>query len=35
VKEALDHDGAAVMHVKSSLEALSAYTTLSALKAKG
>jgi acetolactate synthase I/II/III large subunit len=31
VKEFLDHDGAAVLHVKSSMEALSAYTTMSAL----
>jgi hypothetical protein len=31
VKEFLDHDGAAVLHVKSSKEALSAFTTLSAL----
>ena len=31
VKEFLDHDGAAVLHVKSSTEALSAFTTLSAL----
>ena len=31
VKEFLDHDGAAVLHVKSSKEALSAFTTMSAL----
>ncbi len=31
VKEALDYDGPAVIHVKSSREALSAFTTLSAL----
>lgn len=31
VKAFLDHDGAAVLHVKSSKEALSAFTTLSAL----
>ena len=31
VKEFLDHDGASVLHVKSSKEALSAFTTLSAL----
>jgi acetolactate synthase I/II/III large subunit len=31
VKEFLDHDGAAVLHVKSSTEALSAYTTMSSL----
>jgi acetolactate synthase-1/2/3 large subunit len=31
VKEFLAHDGAAVLHVKSSKEALSAFTTLSAL----
>ena len=31
VKEFLDHDGAAVLHVKSSTEALSAYSTLSSL----
>jgi acetolactate synthase-1/2/3 large subunit len=31
VKEFLAHDGAAVLHVKSSTEALSAYTTMSAL----
>lgn len=31
VKEALDHDGPAVIHVKSSREALSAFTTMSAL----
>jgi acetolactate synthase I/II/III large subunit len=31
VKEFLSHDGAAVLHVKSSKEALSAFTTLSAL----
>ena len=31
VKEFLDHDGAAVLHVKSSKEALSAYSTLSSL----
>lgn len=32
VAEALSHDGAAVIHVKSSREALSAFTTLSALR---
>ncbi|MFT3986088.1 thiamine pyrophosphate-dependent enzyme [Aestuariivirga sp.] len=32
VKEALDHDGAVLIHVKSSREVLSAFTTLSALK---
>jgi acetolactate synthase I/II/III large subunit len=31
VKEFLDHDGAAVLHVKSSTEALSAFTTMSSL----
>jgi acetolactate synthase-1/2/3 large subunit len=31
VKDFLDHDGAAVLHVKSSKEALSAFTTMSAL----
>jgi acetolactate synthase-1/2/3 large subunit len=31
VKEFLDYDGAAVLHVKSSTEALSAFTTMSAL----
>jgi acetolactate synthase I/II/III large subunit len=31
VREFLSHDGAAVLHVKSSREALSAFTTLSAL----
>lgn len=31
VKEALDHDGPAVIHVKASREALSAFTTMSAL----
>jgi acetolactate synthase-1/2/3 large subunit len=35
VYEALDQDGACVLHVKSSREALSAYTTLSALAPKG
>lgn len=34
VREALEHDGSAVIHVKSSVEALSAYTTLSALRPK-
>ena len=32
VKEALEHDGATVLHVKSSAEALSAYSTISALR---
>jgi acetolactate synthase I/II/III large subunit len=35
VAEALAHDGAAVIHVKSSREALSAFTTLSALTKTG
>jgi acetolactate synthase-1/2/3 large subunit len=33
IKEALDHKGSSVIHVRSSREALSAYVTLSALKA--
>ncbi len=35
LREALAFDGASVIHVKSSAEAISAYTTLSALKGKG
>ncbi len=34
LKEALEHDGASVIHVKSSLEALSAYTTLTGARPK-
>ena len=34
LREALDHDGASVIHVKSNLEALSAYTTLTAIRPK-
>jgi acetolactate synthase-1/2/3 large subunit len=34
IKAALEHDGTSVIHVKSSLEALSAYATLSALGTK-
>lgn len=34
LREALKHDGAVVIHVKSSAEALSAFTTLSALRRK-
>ncbi len=34
VQEALEHDGCSVIHVRSSLEAISAFTSLSALKPK-
>lgn len=34
VREALTHEGASVIHVKSSLEAISAFTTVSAMRSK-